>query len=189
MRSLILAICLSLTGQAVAQESSSVNSSLESTFYSANANHQNNYAFGSGQSSRSTFSRGAVTCDAPRLVVGAIPSWNQGFIQSGTRYGGNNSVTAGVSLIVPFGSTVERCKQMQRTIIRSADLQYMNDTLKHEAETMKHEFKAAMLCLDLKKKGVILNVEQFAFAERCNGVMVIAKASIDEEKSEDQKLE
>jgi len=182
MRSLILAICLSLTGQAVAQESSSVNSNLESTFYSANANHQNNYAFGSGQASRSTFSRGAVTCDAPRLVVGAIPSWNQGFIQSGTSYGGNNSVTAGVSLIVPFGSTVERCKQMQRTIIRSADLQHM-------ADMMKHDFGAAMLCLDLKKKGIILDAAEFAFAERCHGVTVMAKASIDAEKSEEKKLE
>ncbi len=160
MRALIaMALGLSLTGQAYSQD---LSSNLQSSFYSQNANQQNNYAFGTGTASRSTFSPTAVTCDSPKLTVGVIPTWNDGWNAQGTSYGGNDGVTAGISLTVPFGGTVDRCKAMQKTIIRAAARQ--------------DAYNSIMMCAELAKKGIIVDPTVFNFADQCTGVTLVSEA-------------
>ncbi|PHS61777.1 MAG: hypothetical protein COB09_17060 [Thalassobium sp.] len=148
-RLVLVVLGLCFTTGAVAQDS--LQSNLQSSFNSANTNNQNIYSFGDGRASQSLFTREAVTCDAPKLTVGILPTYTSGYYGRGT-----TGFTGGISLSIPLGSTVTRCKKLQQSIIRSAQRQ--------------GEYDIIMMCVELKKKGISVEPGLFNFAARCEGV-------------------
>ncbi len=166
MRVLVIALGLSLTGQAAAQD---ISSNLESSFYSQNANQQNNYAFGGGALARNTFGKGLSTCDSPKLTVGVIPTWQEGWSTGGQYYGGGDGLTAGVSVSIPFGGAIERCKQLQKTILRSAELQYQVDVQMMDSIKKDIEYKRVMRCHEFDRNGIIVAEDIF----NCSGISVM----------------